>query len=150
MTSRTVPWTPANRPSSQTETDVISAGNDRPVAVLDHVAEATDDVVLVALRLEVRERLGAATPRPVRSANVMPTISRRCPAEERFRALGHEQEAAVGVAAVDDVRRRLDELAEARLRLLQLALEPVALAHVADRAVGADEPAVLVEPRRSR
>ena len=27
VTSRTVPWTPANWPSSQTETEVISAGN---------------------------------------------------------------------------------------------------------------------------
>ena len=50
-------------------------------------------------------------------------------------------------AAVDDVRARLDELAEARLGLVQLALEAVALAHVADRAVGAGEPPGLVEPR---
>ena len=41
--------------------------------------------------------------------------------------------------------RRLDELAEARLGLLELALEAVPLAHVADRAVGPGERPVLVE-----
>ena len=41
-----------------------------------------------------------------------------------------------------------DELAEAGLRLAQLALEAVAFAHVADGAVGAGEPAVLAEPGR--
>ena len=82
----------------------------------------------------------------VRSAKRHPDDLGRRPAEQRLGALGDEQEAALGVGAVDDVRRRLHELPEARLGLAQLAFEAVALAHVADRAVRARERAVLVEP----
>ena len=76
--------------------------------------------------------------------------SPRRPAEQRLGTLGHEQEPAVGVASVDDVRRGLDELAEARLGLAELALQALALAHVADRAVRAERTGRSRRGARSR
>ena len=67
--------------------------------------------------------------------------------EQALGALGDEQEAAIRVAAVDDVRRRLDQLPEARLGFLEVALEAIAVAHIADRAIGPDKPTGIVEQR---
>ena len=67
----------------------------------------------------------------------------RRPPEQPFGALGHEQEATLGVAPVDDVRRRLDQLPEAGLGLVQLALEPLPLGDVAGHAVDRRQAAVL-------
>ena len=147
LTSRTVPCTPAKRPSSQTDDRRDLPREGRPVAVPEHVPEAADDLVLVVLLDEVRERLLEQFLGRQVGEGLAHDLRRR-PAEQRLGALGHEQESAVRVASVDDVRRGLHELAEAGLGLAELALQAVALAHVADRPVRPRERPPLVEPGR--
>ena len=61
------------------------------------------------------------------------------PAEELDDSIGDEREPAVRVRPPDHVRRRLHDLPEARLRLLELALEALAVRHVPGDPVDADE-----------
>jgi hypothetical protein len=60
----------------------------------------------------------------------------RTPAGHPLHGVRHEREPTLGVGREDDVGRVLDEEAVAALRVAQLLLEPLLLAHVADRAVG--------------
>ena len=66
-------------------------------------------------------------------------------AEAATDGLRYVREAALLVDRIDHVGRVLDEEAVALLGRAQLALQAVAFAHVADRAVGARERAVRVE-----
>ena len=61
----------------------------------------------------------------------------------RSHGIRQEREARLGIDRPDEVRGVLDEVAIALLRLAQLAFQPLALADVADRALGADPAAVL-------
>ena len=118
----------------------------RTIPVLEHVAIAPD-VVLLPLVFEVRDRLREGLlGRELREGHA--DDLGRGPAEERLGAFGHEREPALGVGPIDHVGCGLDELSEARLRLLELSFQAIALAHVADRAVRAGEGARVVEPRR--
>ena len=129
----------------QTDTDVISAGKVVPSWYFTRYRKRRTTSCSRRWASKLASA-SASDSSPVRSAKVMPTICAGRQPEQALGALGHEQEPAVRVAAIDDVRRRLDQQAEARLRFAQLALEPVALAHVADRAVGPDE---ARRPRRA-
>ena len=70
------------------------------------------------------------------------------PAEHRPRAVAQERVATLRIGREDEVGRRRGERPIADLRIAQLALEPVAFAHVADGTVAPDEAAGLVEPGR--
>ena len=72
----------------------------------------------------------------------------RAEAGQPLDRVGQEREPRVGADRPDEVRRVLDEVAVALLRLAQLALEPGALDYVADRALGADPAAVLEDAGR--
>jgi hypothetical protein len=65
------------------------------------------------------------------------------PADDLLAAVRIERVPAVAVHLEDEVGRRLDQRAVAQLRSPQLAFEALTLADVADRALAADEPAVL-------
>src|SRR5215204_3254475 len=78
--------------------------------------------MLLTLCLEVPDRLGPGLLcRQFRERHAGELC--RTPADERLGSLGHEQDPAVGVALVDDVRRRLDEMPEAGLGFAQFPLE---------------------------
>ncbi len=121
------------------------AGKGRPVAIAQHVVEAPDDVVLVALLGEVGERLRERLLGGQVGEGQIRDLGRR-PAEQGLGALGHEQEPAVRVAPVDDVGRGLDEIAEARLGGLQVVLETLPFGDIAGDAVDRRQPAVLEVP----
>ena len=97
---------------------------------------------MLGLLLSKLASASASDSSAVKSAKVIPGDLGRRPAEERLGALGHEQEPALGVAPVDDVRAGLDQVAEARLGRLELVLETLALGDVAGDAVDRREPAV--------
>jgi hypothetical protein len=72
------------------------------------------------------------------------------PADDLLAAVRIERVPAVAVHLEDEVGRRLDQRAVAQLRFPQLAFEALTLADVADRALAADEPAVLEHADRGQ
>ena len=135
----------ARRPV-QSGDDAIDGAGHRPDVVRDAPAVVMDEIDPGGDRLaRVRQGFRPAVDRlgdrslVDQAREVVADHRAGLPAEQALERVAQVRESAVRVAREDDVRRILDEEAVALLRAAQLPLEPVALAHVADRAVRAHE-----------
>ena len=135
---------PANSPSTRTPTELTSNGMSRPSAWTElHARHQLEVGVGAHGREEHALGLGPVVvdDRVVGRADEIARLAAERPADR----LGHVAEAPVGIDGEDDVRRVVDEEPVALLGATQLVLQAIALAHVADRAVGPAELAGGIE-----
>ena len=149
LTSRAAPWAPTNAPSVD-HADAVDLDQDVvAVGVPERQARSggprSDGGPATGTGPSASRRALGAKTSPVRAADQLGRLA--CRASTPAASLTNVS-VPVGVGHPDEVRRRRDEVAVALLGLAQLALEALALADVAGRAVDAGEPPVVVDACR--